>query len=320
MSQLQRLFGIDRSIRSGRYPCPEELAQEFGVTKRQIYLDRLRLIRDFGAPLYFDRQKRGWGYRDHTWVLPTSVLTEGELLSFFLSVEIARSQSNGAIAESLQSAVNKIAGSLGDLVSVDLGALRDATNVCAPPSARIDQSVYLQLAGAKAARRKLKIRYFTARSGTRGERIVHPYHLLLARGECFLLAFDEKSREVRSFNIARIETITPQNEHFQIAPTFDIEAFKRSMLWAEAGQTLFDIAVQFDPYQARYIRERQWHEEQRLEENEDGSLILRFPASGLDEVARWVLGYGAHAKVLEPLELREKIVSHLTRMQTMYEE
>ena len=47
---------------------------------------------------------------------------------------------------------------------------------------------------------------------------------------------------------------------------------------------------------ARYIRERNWHPSQKIEENEDGTLVLQLQTSGLGEVKRWLMQYGSGAK------------------------
>ncbi len=67
----------------------------------------------------------------------------------------------------------------------------------------------------------------------------------------------------------------------------------------------------FDPRAARYIKEKNWHESQRLEEHDDGSCTLTFSTSGLDEVRRWLLTFGPEAQVMEPKELRHLIVADL---------
>ena len=323
MHQLERLFEIDRRVRAGLKPRADDLAAELEVSRRQIYLDRLNLI-EMGAPLACERDG-GWVYSAPNWILPTQFLREGELLAFFLSVEIARSQGNAGLQAQLSGAVDKIARSLGDLISVDLNALRDGTSYSISPAARVDADLHAQLCRAQASRRKLRMRYFTASSGRTGERTIHPYHLYMARGEWILIAHDESKAAddtpIRCFNIARISRLTETDEHFCIAPTFDAERYVREMFTAERGAQLHQVEIEFDEYQARYIRERQFHPDQIIEEHEpdkSGGLTLKFPASGLNEIARWVMGYGRHARVVAPLELREIVVAHITQLCEIY--
>ena len=65
-------------------------------------------------------------------------------------------------------------------------------------------------------------------------------------------------------------------------------------------------------------RERCWHESQQLDEHSDGSTILHMTVSGLNEVKRWVLGFGCHAEVLAPVELRQEIQKEITTMLDNY--
>lgn len=312
-NQLQRIFEIDRRVRSGKKPAPDELARDLEVSRRQIFYDRNRLI-ELGAPLECD--KGGWVYRDQCFVLPTSVLSEGELLAFFLAVEIARAAAPPFAAD-LSQTVEKLRLALGEPVSVDLNALAQTT-FSLPPSAPVQGQHYYELMRAKAARRRVKMRYYSASSGQTNWRTVHPYNVHYARGEWILVAHDERRHAVRCFNIARIRALETLDARFEIAPDFDATAFADSMLCAEAGDTLYQVVVRFDAYQARYVDERTYHAHQTKNSQPDGGLILRFPASGLAEVARWVMGFGAHAQALEPPELVALVRGHVEKMNEIY--
>jgi predicted DNA-binding transcriptional regulator YafY len=173
MNQLVRLFEIDRRTRAGQYPSPKALSEEWEVSERLLFLDRNKL-RAMGAPIVWNAQRGGWYYRDPMWLLPATRLSEGELLAFFLSIEIARSSGNSGFEAALQSAVAKIAGTLGESISVDLNALRDSTTYSFSPSARVDAETTLRLHRAGAARQKVQMRYYTASRGEWNERVVHP--------------------------------------------------------------------------------------------------------------------------------------------------
>ena len=60
--------------------------------------------------------------------------------------------------------------------------------------------------------------------------------------------------------------------------------------------------MRFSPYQARWIREEIWHESQILTQHPDRSLDVRFQATGLADLARWVLSYGG-----EPCTLHNEV-------------
>jgi len=154
--------------------------------------------------------------------------------------------------------------------------------------------------------------YFTAGRGEENQRIVHPYHLTNIRGEWHLIAYDRLRQDVRQFALPRIRrwrVLT--GEHFAIDPHFSLtNYFGQSFLFEHGGEPA-EVVIHFDPYQARYIRERQWHPSQQIEEQPDGSLILHLTVAALGEVQRWIMGYGSHARVLAPVALAQAIATEL---------
>ena len=79
------------------------------------------------------------------------------------------------------------------------------------------------------------------------------------------------------------------------------------------------IRIYFTPQQAPYIRERQWHPSQQVEEQEDGGIILSLYAGGFYETKSWVLSHGEDARVIEPESLRQAILDELRSSLAAYE-
>ncbi|HEV3263632.1 MAG TPA: WYL domain-containing protein [Gemmataceae bacterium] len=73
------------------------------------------------------------------------------------------------------------------------------------------------------------------------------------------------------------------------------------------------------PEAARYVREKVWHPTQRLQEEEDGGLVVTLEVKHLLEVKRWGLSYGAGCEVLEPEELRRDVSAELHRTLEAYD-
>lgn len=115
MNAWSHLFELDRRIRAGEFPNAPALASELGISERVVFRDRRKLI-EMGADIAWNKARGGWFYRDQSWILPTVRLSEGELLAFFLAVEIARSSGNAGFEDALQSAVAKITHSVGAFV------------------------------------------------------------------------------------------------------------------------------------------------------------------------------------------------------------
>lgn len=62
----------------------------------------------------------------------------------------------------------------------------------------------------------------------------------------------------------------------------------------------FEARIWFAPSAARYIAERIWSRDQKLEWREDGSLILTVWMANYHEAISWVLGFGKQAMAIAP--------------------
>jgi predicted DNA-binding transcriptional regulator YafY len=79
------------------------------------------------------------------------------------------------------------------------------------------------------------------------------------------------------------------------------------------------LRIQFDPFAARLVAERKWHESQRVREKTDGSIILELELGGLEEIERWILSWDKHARVLAPRELATRIRDEAHAISKQYE-
>ncbi len=87
-------------------------------------------------------------------------------------------------------------------------------------------------------------------------------------------------------------------ESFAIDPDFSPGKFDESFgLMDDPAQT---IRIRFAPKVADFLREREWHPTQTIEDLADGSVVLSMRAGGLDEIVSWILFWGDAPKVLEP--------------------
>ena len=81
---------------------------------------------------------------------------------------------------------------------------------------------------------------------------------------------------------------------------------------------LFTVAVRFEPFSALYVSERKWSADQKIEQNEDGSITLTMTARSDIEVISWVLGFGDKAEILSPDWLREEVAEKVRAMAERY--
>jgi predicted DNA-binding transcriptional regulator YafY len=316
--QLERILAIDSQIRSGAFPHPDSLAQELEVSRRVVFNDRKFLVERLGAPLAYHRQKGGWYYTDATWMLPTTLITEGELLAVVLGVEAARRYAGTAFEASLLRAMEKITRSLQGPIGVDLESLRRHCSFSNPAVIRVDEKTMTMLCRATQERHSVRVTYYSAESNVTRNHTLDPYHLHNVNGNWYVFAFDHNWRRVFTFHVGRIRSLQILNQSFEPLPHFDAAQRVADMLGAEAGDEVLQVAIRFNDYQASFMRDREFHPSQQIEELPDGGLILRFQTSSWGEVTRFILQYGSNAEVLEPADLREEIAQEVRAMARLY--
>lgn len=317
-ARLERIIYIDQQIRAENFPNSRSVAERFEVSERTVADDRRHMIDRLGAPIEFDTDMGGWYYADETWVLPATIISEGELLALFLGQVVSQQYLGTPFEKQLRDGLTKIAKHLPNEVRLDLAEASQCYTVNTGFVSSVNSTLMEKLQLAIRERRQFWMRYYTATRGDRRERTVNPYHLYLALGHWYLIAYDHWRDEIRNFRLSRIEEWRVLSQRFEPDPNFSAEDYIAQGFFTSMGK-VYDIVIQFNEYQARYIREQQWHSTQEpLEELPDGSIILRFRSGGLDAIQRWVMQYGSHAEVLEPAELRDAVAKEVAQMSQIY--
>jgi len=79
------------------------------------------------------------------------------------------------------------------------------------------------------------------------------------------------------------------------------------------------VVVDFDAWGADDVRSRRWHSSQELTELPGGQLRVSMRLNSLEEVEGWALGFGDHAEVIQPQELKERVEQTARRITAKYE-
>ena len=61
------------------------------------------------------------------------------------------------------------------------------------------------------------------------------------------------------------------------------------------------------------------HESQRVREKADGSITLELELGGLEEIERWILSWGKHARVLAPKGLARRVREEARAIAKLYD-
>jgi predicted DNA-binding transcriptional regulator YafY len=147
----------------------------------------------------------------------------------------------------------------------------------------------------------------------------HPYALVLHKGAIHILARPTDAKDTRVYRFDRMSDVTSRSEErFTLPEGFDPAEFMQGDFGIAPASKRTRVLVEFDAAAAVDLRQRKVHPSQRIAVAPDGRVRLSMSVGDLGEVARWVLGYGSAAVVIEPPELVSEVRLALERALAKY--
>lgn len=315
--QLERLSWIDNAIRKKKLPNIDAMVEEFGISATTAFrdLDYLKYI--LKAPLLYDYAKEGYTYKGR-YKFPEVKITEGELASLLIINQLRKSYEGTGLDPIFDQTVELLTSNMKNHVTVDAQSLDQILQVEIDPFPHIDISVFQDLLRAIAANESIIIRYFSGQKAVVVEKPCDPYHLLNFKDNWYLVAFCHEKQDYRDFLCSRILKVENSNVTFMPDPDFSLAVHKKeSQLFAAEAPTV-EIVAEFDKYASHWIRLKKVHPTQEVIERSDGSLEVRFQVSSMENIMRWILSFGEHARILAPHDLQERVRRAVGRMNHLY--
>ena len=154
------------------------------------------------------------------------------------------------------------------------------------------------LMSAILGRRRVRMRYHSFSSQQVKDYIVEPYRLAYAQGGLYLQAFVPDYSEMRTFADAAHRTGRGARGDLQPGRERGPTCFPHS-LGAFSG-TPETVVIEFSADEAPYVREREWHASQTIDELPGGRIRLTLNVVIDWELQAWVMGFGPAARVITP--------------------
>lgn len=309
-SGLSRALWVLRQIELGDFPNCQGLAMEYEVSAKSIQRDIDFLRDELGLPLEYDSSRHGYCLTGPLPDLPLGKLTEGELLAMFLAGQAAGALRGTRMGELLERAVKRVSLYAEESYDVGLREVRDALSVVEGAQMEVVGEVFVGLERGVKERRVTEFFYEKPGSGKRERRRVHPWHLAHVNGGWYLFAWDEVRGAERTFAVSRVEGVEVLRERFERPENFSARGFLKGSFGVFGGGKKgkeWKVVLRFGAWAAALVRERRWHESEERKELAGGGVELSLTLTSLEEVERWVLGWGPHVEVVRPVELRRRL-------------
>lgn len=303
-----RIYEIHAAILQGNYPNCTGLAEKLSVERKTIQRDIAFMRDELGLPIVYEDSLHGYRYDQGVSDFPVFQTTAEELAGLFLSRNALESVRGTALAEVLREAFAKLTRGMLDKIQFAWSDLDEAFSRKVVEQNPRDVQRFGRIAQS-ILNQQITGFYYRKLGASTGEfRRVHPLHLGEVDGGWYLIAYDQERAALRTFALPRMSRISISNKRFDRPIDFDGRSYlKQSFgIWNVAGDhTRHLVRVELRNYAARLAQERRWHPTQELVAlNAKATRVeLRFEVGRLEEVLRWVLGFGSQAKTLGPPEL-----------------
>lgn len=308
----RKVFETFRLIKSGEVKTKTELADILEVDERTVfnYLKELRNV--WEVDVNYDEEKEKF-IIEHDGILGmlkyTNPLTAEDVNLILASLV----QSNAFMETRMKIIQNSLLNILPDREAQVLKRTVFTEKPCAN-----DQHIFNHIGIIRKAmmeNSKVTLRYISG-SGERKVLKAVPYSFAYDIGKYYLIAQIDGEDKLRHFRIDRIKEVKILEEQSKCLERFNVEQYLKRTWYMYAGEET-KILVKFKNCAYTVVTERNMADGSLVERNED-HFTYEFISNGTNGIKLWLLGFGADAEVLEPIELRNEMKEIITEMMSNY--
>ncbi len=266
----------------------------------------LAVLSDAGFPWYFDRSTNTYRFAGG-YSLKRLDLSSGELFGL-VALRSFGASLGGAIGQSIDEITQKLLGSTTN------GAKAKAEST-SPVAFRLSEirldaggeRAFGILTAAERSSRSVEFVYHD-KEGKSSTRVVDPYGFIVSGGRIYCVAYDQGRRDKRVFAVDNVTEARALATTFVKPKDFDVEEYAAaSISGVMHGGDLSSVRVRFAPRVAKAAIAARVVAERQISRKNDGTVEIDYRVADVDELVRWVLGWGSQAEIVDPRPARDRI-------------
>jgi len=171
---------------------------------------------------------------------------------------------------------------------------------------------------ALLTRRRLHIRYYSRQHDSETSRDISPQRLIYYRDNWYLDGWCHWRKGLRSFSVDAIKQVEILPEAAKDIDESILNQELASGYGIFSGAQTREAMLRFSPVIARWVSRELWHSQQQSFYDDAGYYVLRIPYSQDTELIMDILKHGPEVEVLEPPDLRRKVIDRIEAMGRVY--
>ncbi|GHV02374.1 hypothetical protein FACS189485_02620 [Spirochaetia bacterium] len=314
---LARIYSIERQIASGKYPNVNDLAKKYECGTATIYRDIGYMRNMLNAPIEYDAKERGWYFSEKGFRLPARYAAANDMLALGMAKSLLELYKNTPLYDSAKRLLEEITAPL----SQDDTAETEKSDwferriiVPSVASAQVKPEIWEVITTGLRDNRIITFDYKGTQDADHNTRLVRPYQLLFDTGVWYLYGYSEEREATRLFSLQRMKNASLTNETFKLPQDFDYTAKNNSSYFGIFEGKKQNYRIQFSNDVLPEIEERQWTDDQKIEDTGDEYFVLSFSSTQFYKVLAWVLSFGCSAAPEEPAYLVEAWEWHIREL------
>ncbi|HVN69251.1 MAG TPA: WYL domain-containing protein [Candidatus Binatia bacterium] len=310
-SRVVLLVRLLNAIDQGRHSfesLKDRIAEEGKRPSTRSLRRYLSILTNAGFPLYFDRAANVYRFSEG-YSLKRLDLNAGELFGL-VALRSLGASIGGTIGASIDEVAEKLVDSAGRTA-------RARVEAASPVAFRLSETrldergerAFALLSSAERASRSVRFSYLD-KEGKASTRTVDPYGFVISAGRVYCVAHDQTRRGMRTFAVDSVSDPSVLAQTFVRPTDFSIEQYAAASISGvlHADETT-EVRVVFAPRVAKAAIAARVVAEREVAQRDDGTVEIAYRVADVDELVRWVLGWGAQAEIVAPPAARTRIAA-----------
>ena len=313
MSQTERIFFIDRSIREAGGVRVAEITRRFEISSRQAKRD-IEYLRDrLNAPIEYIARNRRHEYTKP--YLDLEFADEKTFLFYLFTRSIARNLNyvpvvSEELLEGIATNISKNYIAIANRIEYEINEFETCPL----------ETIYMVFQSL-LDQRQLKIEYVDIH-GQKTDRNIEVLRLINYSGRWYCIAFDHRAADIRVFLLARIAIAVLSDEAYEtVISSNEIQKYVEGSFGIYKGIETTSVVIRFFEPAYGIVRHQIWHPHQTIRHGEDSVrgpwVELTLPVSHYTEILGKVLRYGSAGEVVGPPDFRELWAEEIRKMGRM---
>jgi len=318
--KLHRIIAILRMLDNRERCTYKSLAYKFNVSKKSIERD-IRDLNSAGFSIVFVKEENTFRFTDPDYTLRDLDLNKDELAFLLIGRQFAHNLGK-PFEKACQSLLRKAHKDTGIKTRERIKGAEEKSHFWVDMDQmegfeKVEKQ-YNAINEAMDRKQEIEILYKDMGKQEETRRSIAPYGLFFHEGLWYVIGYCCLRDEIRIFALDCIKEIKVTNESYTIPDDFDInEYFKPGWRMRRYGAPV-EVVLKFSERYARWIKRRNWHPTQVIEEQKDGSIIFKVKVEGTVELKWWTYHWIPYVEVLSPPELKQEMIEEMKAMLEVY--